>query len=118
MAYKRYILPPIGAYRLGITGYGFYGYNLWKNDPYMLVYPGEKQATSYRWEEMREGMNDVKYIEALKQEIKKSKNEKKKKEAEQLIEECLKNITQDNENAQLVYEYRDKIAEKILELRK
>ncbi|HOL49603.1 MAG TPA: DUF4091 domain-containing protein [bacterium] len=118
MAYKRYRLQPIGAYRLGITGYGFYGYNLWKNDPYMVVYPGEKPITSYRWEAMREGMNDVKYIEDLKQEIKKSKNEKKKKEAEQLIEECLKNITQDNENAQLVYEYRDKIAEKILELRK
>jgi hypothetical protein len=102
---------------LGIGGCGFYGYNLWKNDSYMVVYPGENPITSYRWEAMREGINDVKYIECLKQEIKKSKNEKKKKDAEQLIDEFLRDVTENNENPDIVYNYRKKIVEKILDLR-
>jgi len=117
MAYKRYRLQPVCAYRLGIGGCGFYGYNLWKNDSYMVVYPGENPITSYRWEAMREGINDVKYIECLKQEIKKSKNEKKKKDAEQLIDEFLRDVTENNENPDIVYNYRKKIVEKILDLR-
>lgn len=117
MAHKRYRLQPIGAYRMGITGYGFYGYNLWKNDPYMVVYFGENPITSYRWEAMREGMADIKYIEALKQEIKKSKKENKKKQAEQLIQEFLKEATEKTEDADIPYRYREKIIEKILDLR-
>lgn len=117
MAYKRYRLQPLGAYRLGISGYGFYGYNLWKNDTYMVVYPGENPITSYRWEAMMEGMADVKYIEALKKEMQKSKNENKKKQAEQLIQDVLKELTENNEDAKLIYQYREKIVEKILDMR-
>lgn len=117
-AYLRYRITPLISYRLNLGGCGFYGYNLWKNDPYMVVYPGENPITSYRWEAMREGINDVKYIEALKQQIKKTKDENKKKEATTLIEEFLKVATENVDNPNIVYTYREKIIEKILELRK
>jgi len=118
MAYKRYRLQPLSAYRMGIGGCGFYGYNLWKNDTYMVVYPDENPITSYRWEAMREGINDLKYIECLKKEMKKIKDEKKKKECEDLINEFLKEVTENNETPDLIYNYREKIVAKILELKK
>ncbi len=114
-AYERYRITPIIAYRMGIKGYGFYGYNLWKNDTYMVVYPGEDPITSYRWEAMREGMNDVKYMEYLKQQAVKVKNEKLKKECFNLIDEALREITENTQDAEKIYTYRKKIIEKILE---
>ncbi|MCS7180703.1 MAG: DUF4091 domain-containing protein, partial [bacterium] len=111
VAYRTYRLQPLVSYRLGIGGCGFYGYNLWKNDPYMVVYPGENPITSYRWEAMREGINDLKYIILLRNEIKKIKDEKKKKECETLIEEFLKEATEKTEDAEIPYKYREKIIE-------
>ncbi|MCM8785268.1 MAG: DUF4091 domain-containing protein [Candidatus Omnitrophica bacterium] len=117
-AYTRYRLAPISSYRMGLGGCGFYGYNLWKNDSYMVVYPGENPITSYRWEAMREGINDLKYIEYLKNEIKKIKDEKKKKECQELIDQFLKEATEETQNAEIPYRYREKIIEKIIELKK
>ena len=118
VAHRTYRLQPLVSYRIGLGGCGFYGYNLWKNDTYMVVYPGENPITSYRWEAMREGINDLKYIECLRNEMKKIKDEKKKKECEELIEEFLKEATEKTENAEIPYKYREKMVEKILELKK
>lgn len=81
----------------------------------MVVYPGEDPITSYRWEAMREGMNDVKYMEYLKQQAVKVKNEKLKKECFNLIDEALREITENTQDAEKIYTYRKKIIEKILE---
>ncbi len=115
--YERYRLAPVVAYRAGLKGYGFYGYNLWKDDPYMVVYPGENPITSYRWEAIKEGMNDVKYMEYLKQVAMKLKDTNLKNQCLSLIDEALKNITENTENPEIVYAYRKKIIEKIIECR-
>ena len=139
-SYSSFRLKPIGAYRAGVNGYGFWAYNVWKGNPWevfdekgnvkksagteslAIVYSGPKPVTTPRWEGMREGMNDVKYFEVLKSEIKKAKEKKASeamiKEAEDMIQIALKEITEKIDQPDTVYIWREKIVEKIIQLRK
>ncbi|MCM8822345.1 MAG: DUF4091 domain-containing protein [Candidatus Omnitrophica bacterium] len=137
--YVYFRLKPVGAYRAGVKGYGFWAYNVWKGNPWevfdekgnvkqgagteglAIVYSGPKPVTTPRWEGLREGMNDVKYFEVLRQEIEKSREKKISEaiiaEAENTINIALKEITEKIENQELPVKWREKIVEMILKLR-
>lgn len=137
--YVSYRLKPLGAYRAGVKGYGFWAYNVWKGNPWevfdekgnvksgagteslAVVYSGPEPIPSLRWEAIREGMNDVKYFEVLKKEIELAKEEKiiddLLEKYERIIETGLKEITEKIENPELIFEWRKKIIDAILEIR-
>lgn len=137
--YVSFRLKPVGAYRAGVGGYGFWAYNVWKGNPWevfdekgnvkqgagteslAVVYSGPEPVTTPRWEGLREGMNDVKYFEALKKEIEKAKENKVDetliKDAEGMIEKALIEITEKIENPDTYLFWREKIVETILKLR-
>ena len=117
--YQRYRLKPWGAFALGLTGYGFYGINHWKQDTYMAVYPGPRPIPSIRWEAVREGLNDVKYMTVLKDEIARAKKAgRPTAAAEDLLAKALSEVNAKSLDASLAPAYREKIAAMILELRK
>ncbi|MCM8768071.1 MAG: DUF4091 domain-containing protein, partial [Candidatus Omnitrophica bacterium] len=137
--YVYFRLKPVGAYRTGVKGYGFWAYNVWKGNPWevfdekgdvkqgagtealAVVYSGPEPVTTPRWEGLREGMNDVKYFEVLKQEIAVARQKKVPEEVltatEQMIDKALKEITEKIENPDLPLSWRQKIVEAILHLR-
>lgn len=137
--YVSFRLKPVGAYRAGVGGYGFWAYNVWKGNPWevfdekgnvkqgagteslAVVYSGPEPVTTPRWEGLREGMNDVKYFEALKQEIEKARKNKISEdlinEAENTINIALKEITEKIENPELPLIWREKVVNMILKLR-
>lgn len=137
--YVSFRLKPVGAYRAGVQGYGFWAYNVWKGNPWevfdekgnvkqgagteslSVVYSGPKPVTTPRWEGLREGMNDVKYFEVLRQQIANARQNKVSEdlisEAENMIGTALKEITEKIENPELPLVWREKIVEMILKLR-
>lgn len=137
--YGSFRLKPIGAYRAGVKGYGFWAYNVWKGNPWevfdengnvkqgvgteslAIVYSGPEPVTTPRWEGLREGMNDVKYFEVLKAEIAATRARGAPPEtiaaAEQMIELALKEITEKFEDPEVIFAWREKIALAILDLR-
>ena len=137
--YVSFRLKPVGAYRAGVKGYGFWAYNVWKGNPWevfdekgnvkqgagteslAVVYSGPEPVTTPRWEGLREGMNDVKYCEVLRQEIEKARQNKVSEvmitEAENMINIALKEITEKIENPDLPIVWREKFVEMILKLR-
>lgn len=70
------------AMRNGVTGIGYWCYNLGSENPwsrikqeYNLVYPGTtKSITSRRWEAVREGIEDYRILEAIKDYLKSELN--------------------------------------------
>lgn len=133
-AYSVYRLRPWSAFRMGIQGYGFWAYNVWKGDPwttegktstqliteaFSVVYSGVEPVPSIRWEGLREGMNDIKYISLLKEKIEYAKSRGMIEiagEAEKLLENALKNVTEKRSDFNLADNYREKIAEMIVRL--
>jgi len=133
-AYSVYRLRPWSAFRMGIQGYGFWAYNVWKGDPwttegktstqliteaFSVVYSGVEPVPSIRWEGLREGMNDIKYISLLKEKIEYAKSRGMIEiagEAEKLLENALKDVTEKRSNFNLADNYREKIAEMIVRL--
>ena len=116
--YQRYRLKPWGAYALGVTGYGFFGITQWKSgDTYSAIYPGPRPVPSIRWEAVREGMNDVKYLVVLKGEIERLKKAgKPAPRAEALLAAALQDVNKQSLDASQAPAYREKIAKMILEL--
>jgi hypothetical protein len=118
--YQRYRLKPWGALALGLGGYGFYGANHWKEgDTYTAFYPGPRPVPGIRWEAVREGLNDVKYLIVLKEEIARAKKAgRPAAAAEELLSRALAEVNAKSLDASLAPAYREKIAAMILELRK
>jgi hypothetical protein len=102
---------------MGLGGYGFYGINQWKNDTYTAVYPGPRPVPSIRWEAVREGMNDVKYLVVLQEQIARLKKAGKPvAEAEALLASALQVVNKNSLDASLAPAYREKAAAMILTL--
>lgn len=135
VAHERCRLMPLCAYRLGIDGYGFWAYNVWKGNPWTafdedgepkkkigteilaVVYSGPEPVPSIRWEAFRDGMNDVKYFEALKSEIAKSKNENAVAEAKIMLEQGPADVVDNFNDVTRIRQWRANIAEMIARLR-
>lgn len=138
-AYHSCRLNPLGAYSLGIEGYGFWAYNVWKGNPWSafeedgtpkknigterlsVVYSGPKPVPSIRWEGYREGMNDVKYFEALRREIAAARTRGAPEDllarADAMIPEGLAEIMDNFHDVDRVYVWRARIAQMIADLR-
>jgi hypothetical protein len=140
-AHRLYRLKPWGTWRLGLGGYGFWAYNVWKDDPWQVrdaagepkagagterlsvVYSGPAPVSSVRWEALREGMNDVKYLAVLRREIEAARAAGRAADprvaaAESLAEEAVKTVTEAGFQPELADEYRGRVADMILELRR
>ena len=90
------------AMRNGVTGIGYWCYNLGSENPwsrikqeYNLVYPGTtKSITSRRWEAVREGIEDYRILEAIKNYLKSEVNTDQlvRKNIEHLLNVSLPNL--------------------------
>jgi hypothetical protein len=90
------------AMRNGVTGIGYWCYNLGSENPwsrikqeYNLVYPGTtKSITSRRWEAVREGIEDYRILEAIKDYLKSEVNpdEQVRKNIDHLLNISLPNL--------------------------
>jgi len=117
--YQRYRLKPWGAYALGVTGYGFFGLTIWKGDTFSAILPGPRPVPTIRWEAVRDGLNDVKYLVVLTEEIARAKQAGRPTDrAEALREAALREVNENSLDASLAPAYRTKIASMILELQK
>ena len=140
-AYHSYRLKPWGAYRLGLDGYGFCAHNTWRvpvrpGRPWKLlsqnamailaqahdaVYPGPEPVPSVRWDGLREGMNDIKYVRVLEELIRQAKQDRTSREltarAERLVEDALNDVPRQRDDPDLVYAYRERIARMIMALK-
>ena len=139
-AYRFGRLKPWGAMRLGLGGYGFWAYNIWKGDPWEVfdatgepksqagterlsaIYSGPTPVSSVRWEALREGMNDIKYLAVLRREIEAAQAAGRGADpcvqtAERLAEEAVQTVTEADSSPELADTYRRRVAEMILELR-
>lgn len=115
--YQRYRLKPWGAYTLGLTGYGFFGVNQWKEETFTAIYPGSRPVPSIRWEAVREGMNDVKYMMVLREKMALARKAGKDvSKAEELLAGALKEVNEKSLDASLAPTYREKVANMILEM--
>lgn len=137
--HRLYRLKPWGAVRLGLGGYGFWAYNTWKGDPWKVrdaegqpkpgagterssvVYSGTTPVSSVRWEALREGLNDVKYIDVLRSAIAAAKQAGRDAvaigQAEALIDEALKSVTEDDVSKPEAPDvYRERMVAMILRL--
>lgn len=137
--HRHYRLKPWGALRLGLGGYGFWAYNTWKGDPWTVrdaqgnpkpgagterhsvVYSGPSPVASVRWEALREGLNDVKYIVVLRRAITAAKDSGRDgamiSEAESLVARAIQAVTEDDvTQPESPDAYRERIAAMILAL--
>ena len=125
--YEKFRMQPWLVWKYQLDGFDFWAYNFWVGDPYdysdsssaCMVYPGEDgPVTSRRWEALREGWDDYKYLYLLDKMIKEEKNQEKAKEAKMLLEEAEKEVMKNPTNYQLADYYRERIAKEIMKLKK
>lgn len=131
--YAYYRLMPWQAFKLGLTGTGFWTYaNHYKipswddtgvpKGSYNVVYKqynspvdtrGERFIPSRRWEAFREGIEDYQYLSELKKMIALniSANPQKAKQAQQILDSQVDHVLQNNGDPDIVYQARKKIAE-------
>ena len=86
-----------------------------------MVYSGTTPVSSVRWEALREGLNDVKYIDVLRSAIAAAKQAGRDAvavgQAEALIDEALKSVTEDDVSKPEAPDvYRERMVAMILRL--
>ena len=85
------------------------------------MYPGPEPVPSVRWDGLREGMNDIKYVRVLEELIRQAKQDRTSREltarAERLVEDALNDVPRQRDDPDLVYAYRERIARMIMALK-
>ena len=129
--YQYYRLMPWKAFKLGLTGVGFWTYanhykiSSWDDTGipkghYNVVYKeynspvntlGEKLIPSRRWEAFREGIEDYQYLFELKKAIalNMTTNPEKAKKAKLMLKQQVDNVLQNPGDSDIVYHARKEI---------
>jgi outer membrane protein assembly factor BamB len=117
------------AWKLGITGMGFWVYDVSPYDMWDPIHPGQEYVLVYpsptgpvpskRWEACREGIEDYMYLYLLREAVSAAEktNPTLAAEGRELLDEAVARVFGSRINYETLMSYRKKIAEMTLRLR-